>query len=78
MPLTIRVLGSGTSSGVPTIGCSCDVCHSADPRDTRWLEMLATTSVKRFVPLARMHHFGPVWDGFRFWHMFFEEVEVAS
>src|SRR4051812_41920303 len=35
MPLTIRVLGSGTSSGVPTIGCSCDVCRSTDPRDTR-------------------------------------------
>jgi phosphoribosyl 1,2-cyclic phosphate phosphodiesterase len=35
MPLAIRVLGSGTSSGVPTIGCSCDVCHSTDPRDTR-------------------------------------------
>lgn len=35
MPLTIRVLGSGTSSGVPTIGCSCSVCLSADPRDTR-------------------------------------------
>ncbi len=35
MPLSIRVLGSGTSSGVPTIGCSCEVCHSSDPRDTR-------------------------------------------
>jgi phosphoribosyl 1,2-cyclic phosphate phosphodiesterase len=35
MPLAIRVLGSGTSSGVPTIGCSCDVCYSTDPRDTR-------------------------------------------
>jgi phosphoribosyl 1,2-cyclic phosphate phosphodiesterase len=35
MALKIRVLGSGTSSGVPTIGCSCAVCHSADPRDTR-------------------------------------------
>lgn len=35
MSLSIRVLGSGTSSGVPTIGCSCAVCHSADPRDIR-------------------------------------------
>ncbi len=35
MSLAIRVLGSGTSSGVPTIGCSCAVCHSSDPRDTR-------------------------------------------
>src|SRR5579862_2116408 len=35
MDLKITVLGSGTSSGVPTIGCSCAVCHSSDPRDTR-------------------------------------------
>lgn len=35
MDLKITVLGSGTSSGVPTIGCSCAVCNSTDPRDTR-------------------------------------------
>jgi len=28
-------LGTGTSSGVPIIGCDCAVCMSADPRDSR-------------------------------------------
>ncbi len=31
----MTVLGSGTSVGVPTVGCTCDVCHSTDPRDNR-------------------------------------------
>lgn len=32
---TVRILGSGTSQGIPMIACGCDVCHSNDPRDKR-------------------------------------------
>lgn len=35
LPLTITFLGTGTSQGVPMIGCDCAVCTSADPRDRR-------------------------------------------
>lgn len=33
--MKVTILGSGTSCGVPQIGCKCDVCTSADPRDRR-------------------------------------------
>lgn len=35
MHATLTVLGSGTSMGVPTIGCDCAVCCSTDARDRR-------------------------------------------
>ncbi len=33
--MKLTFLGTGTSFGVPKIGCGCAVCHSPDPRDKR-------------------------------------------
>lgn len=35
-PLEITLLGTGTSQGIPVIGCSCKVCTSLNPRDRRF------------------------------------------
>ena len=35
MSLQIQFLGTGTSVGVPQIGCPCHTCRSSDPRDKR-------------------------------------------
>ncbi|PKO19595.1 MBL fold metallo-hydrolase [candidate division BRC1 bacterium HGW-BRC1-1] len=33
--LRVVLLGTGTSAGVPTLGCTCDVCLSTDPHNKR-------------------------------------------
>ncbi|MDR2136572.1 MAG: MBL fold metallo-hydrolase [Treponema sp.] len=33
--MKLRILGSGTSDGIPVLGCGCPVCRSADRRDRR-------------------------------------------
>ncbi len=35
LELSATLLGTGTSTGVPVVGCDCEVCTSEDPRDRR-------------------------------------------
>ncbi len=47
MGVRCLVLGSGTSTGVPVIGCSCETCKSADPRDKRLRSSVLLTYKER-------------------------------
>ena len=33
--MKVILLGTGTSTGIPEVGCGCPVCHSSDARDRR-------------------------------------------
>lgn len=48
--LELTFLGTGTSQGIPVIGCGCEVCLSKDPRDNRTrTSLLIKTSGSHFV-----------------------------
>ena len=44
IPLTIEFLGSGTSTGIPMIACTCAVCTSANPKDNRLRSSILVSS----------------------------------
>ena len=53
--MEIEFLGTGTSTGVPQIGCDCEVCRSADPHDKR----LRSSAIVRVGGVALLIDCGP-------------------
>ena len=47
--LQVTLLGTGTSQGIPVIGCSCVTCRSSDPRDKRLRSSLRISSEQTHV-----------------------------
>jgi len=47
--MEVLVLGSGTSHGVPMIGCQCAVCTSSDPRNRRFRPSIAVRASERTI-----------------------------
>jgi phosphoribosyl 1,2-cyclic phosphate phosphodiesterase len=53
--MRVTFLGTGTSQGVPLIGCECAVCQSPDPRNQRlrpsvWIESATTSLIVDVTP----------------------------
>ncbi len=46
--MKVTFLGTGTSTGVPVVGCSCAVCRSSDPRDNRLRQSVKIEVGSRF------------------------------
>ncbi len=42
--MKLKFLGTGTSQGVPVIGCHCEVCASSDPKDRRFRSSALVTT----------------------------------
>lgn len=53
--LEIEFLGTGTSTGVPQIGCDCEVCQSTDPHDNR----LRASAIVRYKGVNLLIDCGP-------------------
>lgn len=72
MPMTTAEALAGLPGNIQTIG------HATSPRLERALPArLAARGVLRFVPVAEMHHFGPVWDGQDYWRRTFSIEDAA-
>jgi Acyl-CoA reductase (LuxC) len=76
--MTLPVVSAGAAEAIASLPPNIQTIGHClrDPHDPRWLELIARTPAKRFVPIEAMHHFGPVWDGGNYWRQFFEEVEL--
>ena len=71
--MKVRILGSGTSTGVPQIGCTCPVCTSADPKDNR----LRASAIVETEDARILIDCGPDFRA-QVLHLPFEKIDVCS
>jgi len=77
VPASVAEAASSLPPNIQTVGYGF-AASDAGSINNRWLELVARSGIKRLVPIARMHHFGPVWDGQAYWRQSFETVEIQQ
>ena len=49
--MTLTLLGTATSQGIPVLGCDCPTCRSSDPRDRRFRQAALLTDGDRYLAI---------------------------
>ena len=78
--MSLQIVGASPEEALASLPANIQTIGHAleNPDDPAWLELVARSAALRFVPLARMHHFGSPWDGQEFWRQCFDCVEVRA
>ena len=77
-PMLLPIVAATTEEATASLPANMQTLGHAvvDAGAERWLRLLARNHVKRFVPIAHMHHFGPLWDSEPYWMQAFELVQI--
>jgi len=79
-PMTLHLVSATLEEAVAALPQNVQTLGYAFAGRVRqdFVGVIARSRIKRAVPLAEMHHFGPIWDGQEFWRQLFEIVEFRS
>jgi Acyl-CoA reductase (LuxC) len=73
--LTLAIVPASADEAIATLPPNIQTIGIEHPGDAL-AARLAAAGAKRIVPIAAMHDFGPVWDGYDWWRQTFTLVEV--
>jgi hypothetical protein len=76
-PMSLSIVAGSVDEAIASLPMNIQTVGTALMHSGTLLPRIVQTKVKRFVPLAEMHHFGPIWDGQNFFRHFFEEIAVG-
>jgi len=73
--LTLAIVPASAGEAIATLPPNIQTIGIEHPDDAL-AARLAAAGAKRIVPIAAMHDFGPIWDGYDWWRQTFTLVEV--
>lgn len=74
--MSLAIVPASVEQAVAMLPLNIQTIGHAVQDASQLTQVIGRTKAKRFVPVAQMHYFGPVWDGQNFFRRLFEEVAL--